>query len=187
MAHRRGRFNGPRTPRMNRYWNVLFDGSTNLLNIAFHIVPAGTEPAGTVLFQNFLSEPFDEDVTIARMFLPWIFENDTSPEETNVLFGVGVVSPGASTSSLNPATDAGWDGWMLHRYIFLKNGVINADPSRPGTNNSEGNGTYDVKSMRKIPQGSQLVFSLGVEYVDAPEINDDVLFDVGGRILLLER
>jgi len=190
MAHRNVR---TRTPRMNRFWIELTNAANGVHSIGLSVVMTN-DGQGTVIFTSATSLPQDRDVTIARMFLPYACEV-IGATPANVAMGLAVVDPAAGSGDLNAITDAGWDGWMMHQWLFLAGSTstipkptpVSSDPKRElfGTGQTT-SGTLDIKSKRKIPQGSILMVSLAIEAVSAAN-NDEAHLAFGGRVLLMER
>jgi len=187
MAVRRSRFSQPRTPRMNRYWTVFIDIATLRLDVPLDII-TNAEVAGTVLFKNAVSLPLTEDVTVARMFMPYVLDVPVTTR-ANICVGTAIVSPGATTSLVNAVTDADWDGWFMHQYLELKGdmiGSIDKDVDQASTR-TKMSGTLDIKSKRKVPQGSILLVSYAVEFTETAPAADDMAFSFGLRALLMEK
>jgi len=172
---------------MNRFWISATDVVTGLHNVPLGITQSGGA-AGTVDFKNAISVPFEEDVTLARSFLPYTYRLPLTPTATNIAVGMAIVSPGSIISTINAVTDAGWDGWMLHQWLVIDGILISSQPKRPydPITATVLSGTFDVKSKRKIPQGSTVLVSFAVEDVPGGGV-DAQAFDFGGRFLMMEK
>jgi len=178
---------GRQAQRMQRYWIEATDAVTQLHNIPLGITQSAG-PSGTVDFKNAVSIPFEQDLTLARSFLPYAYRIPVTPTAVNVAVGMAVVSPGSIISTLNAVTDAGWDGWMLHQWLVVDGILISSDPKAIHDPLAEEvlSGTFDVKSKRKIPQGSQVLVSFAVEDV-AGGGTQAQSFDFAGRFLMMEK
>jgi len=180
---------------MNRYWRALTNAANARHNIPLDIV-TNSEIAGTVLFKPAISVTFEEDITIARMFMPWSYQFVGATANVNAAIGMGIVSPGSLSSTLNPVTDAGWDGWMLHQWLVINKATIGSDQKRPATSGNASDpvidavpatGTFDVKAKRKIPQGSTLFVCFAIEATATLGAADTYSFNFGGRSLIMEK
>lgn len=105
---------------------------------------------------------------------------------------MAIVPPG-SGDTLNPITDAGWDGWFLHRWLFLAGSPIasNAGDSvnipSSGVETQLASGAHDIKAMRKIPQGSHIMVSVAAEQTAMNVGSDGFRFNFNFRSLLMQR
>jgi len=174
---------------MQRVWGDFTDAVTGLHSIPIGVNAAGTEVAGDVIFKSAFTFPFDQDVTLTRAFLTYQFR-PLPGDAAAVAIGMAIVSPGSSIGDLNPATDAGWDGWMLHRWLQILDTPVAQSPASgrpfPASSVDDMTGSIDVKAKRKIPQGSSVIFSFAVEFLGNATAGS-WNFDFGGRALTLEK
>jgi len=186
MAHRR--FAGPRKQRMTRTWGVITDLVSGRQNVSLTYTMTGLG-GGEVAFQNATGSPQSEDFTLARIFLNYFLVPETtfSFDNQNIAIGIAIVNPGAATSTVNPITDASWDGWMMHQYLVVNGRLVSSDP-RHLTSNAfakpdQLTGQIDVKAKRKIPSGSIIMISLAGEATGT--LTDEVNLQFNGRFLIL--
>jgi len=194
MAVRRSRFHQRSAGRMNRYWITLINAANGRHNIPLDILTAA-DVAGTVLFKNSVSAAFEEDITVARIFMPYSY-TPPATAQVNAAVGIAIVSPGSIISVVNPITDAQWDGWMLHQWLVINKATISFQSKAPATSGNASDpvidavpstGTFDVKAKRKIPQGSTILVSWAIEATATLGAADTFSFNFGARALFMEK
>ena len=99
-----------------------------------------------------------ETVVRTRGFFGYESDQVAATEFFAGAFGIGVVTKVAAgigiTAIPGPATDAGWDGWLYHRYFanrfeFISGVGVEANPII--------NIEIDSKAMRKVTEDDRLV------------------------------
>ena len=133
-----------RAPRRQTHWTEASGGvdiTSTLVTLLTSLVPAhGGETV--VRVRGLLSFVLTSAVTVGDGFIGAL--------------GIGVVTSSAAAVGVGsiptPLTEAGWDGWLLHKYFAAHASVAAQGPG--GVVSAE----LDSKAMRKMTADDRLVF-----------------------------
>ena len=144
MARNVGTFQRGRSTRRQTHWTEI---------------SGGVAISGTLVTLLATATPAHGGETVVRIrgLLTLALESATSVGDGIFgAFGIGVVTAAAAAVGVGsiptPLTEAGWDGWMLHRYFDLRRALGVGSPGE--FTRLE----LDSKAMRKMNADDRLVF-----------------------------